>query len=133
MGCGLGEGNERGGGAMMRLEDFEGIYLHREAVDFRMQINGLAAIVEGEMKLSPFSRFLFVFCNRDRTRMKILYWRGTGFALWLMRLERDKFPWPRNISEDVVQVEARELRWLLEGYDFWKIKPHSIVEYACVS
>jgi transposase len=118
---------------MMRLENFNGIYLHKERVDFRMQINGLAAIVEGEMKLSPFERYLFVFCNIDRTRLKILYWNRTGFAMWQMRLEKDKFPWPHHLLDDVVGIQSMELRWLLDGYDFWKIKPHSTVEYACVS
>jgi transposase len=49
-------------------------------VDFRKSINGLVVIVEQEMALSPFSEALFVFCNRNRDRMKVLYWDRTGFA-----------------------------------------------------
>ncbi len=58
------------------------IYLHREPVDFRKSINGLALIVEQEMKLAPMSTALFVFCNKNRDRVKALYCTGTrpGFA-----------------------------------------------------
>ena len=118
---------------MRRPEDFDAIYLHREPVDFRKWVNGLSSIVEGEMKLDPFSRSLFVFTNRDRTRLKILYWDRTGYACWFKRLEKDKFPWPRKFTEAVVQIGSRELDWLLDGYEFWQLKPHSVVEYACVS
>ena len=48
-------------------------YLHREPVDFRKAINGLSVIVQEEMALVPFDRALFVFCNRRRTQLKVLY------------------------------------------------------------
>jgi transposase len=121
------------GETMIHLSDFQGIYLHREPVDFRKAIDGLSAIVEGDMKLSPFGKFLFVFCNRNRSRIKILYWDKTGFALWLKRLEKERFPWPRKFEEQIVRLREQELKWLLDGYEYWKLKPHSIVEYACVS
>jgi transposase len=124
---------KNGRATMIALSDFEGIYLHREPVDFRKAIDGLALIVEGEMKLSPFGNFLFIFCNRNRSRIKILYWDKTGFALWLKRLEKEKFPWPKKFDLEIVQLKEQELRWLLDGYEFWRLKPHSVVEYSCVS
>ena len=57
------------------------IYLHREPVDFRKAINGLSVIVEEMLEISPFSQALFVFCNKRRTQLKVLYWDETGFAL----------------------------------------------------
>ena len=119
--------------AMIQIDEFDAIYLHREPVDFRKWINGLATIVEGEMRMNPFSKNMFVFINRNRTRIKVLYWDRTGYACWFKRLEKDRFPWPRKFSEGVVTVVAREFAWLLEGYEFWKLKPHSVVDYACVS
>ena len=101
-------------------------------MDFRKSIDGLSLIVEGEMKLSPLSRSLFVFANRNRTRVKLLYWDKTGFALWLKRLEKEKFPWPKKFSDAVVSMTAEELKWLLSGREYWKLKPHSVVEYSCV-
>lgn len=58
------------------------IYLHRDPVDFRKQANGLAAIVEGELEMSPFADALFLFINRARTSIKALYWDRNGFCLW---------------------------------------------------
>ena len=70
------------------------IYLYRDAVDFRKSINGLVMIVEQELGLSPFAGALYVFCNRGRDKLKLVYWDKTGFALWYKRLEKDKFKWP---------------------------------------
>ena len=55
------------------------IYLHRDPVDFRKQIDGLAAIVELTMKQSLSSGSLFVFCSKQRNKLKLLYWDKTGF------------------------------------------------------
>ncbi len=66
------------------------VHLHREPVDFRKSINGLSIIVESEMALSPLSGALFVFCNKKRDKLKLLYWDKTGFALWYKRLEQEK-------------------------------------------
>jgi len=63
------------------------VYLHREPVDFRKQIDGLAVIVQTSMELSPMREALFVFTNRRADRIKVLWWDGTGFCLWLKRLE----------------------------------------------
>ncbi|WP_049940314.1 IS66 family insertion sequence element accessory protein TnpB [Aliivibrio salmonicida] len=66
--------------------DVSTIYLHRDFVDFRKAINGLVVIVEQEMQLSPFSDALFIFCNKPRDKLKILYWDKTGFALKVRNL-----------------------------------------------
>jgi transposase len=57
------------------------VYLCVEPVDFRMQINGLAACVEGTLLLDPLSEQLFAFTNRRRNRVKVLYWERNGFVL----------------------------------------------------
>jgi transposase len=118
---------------MLRIESFEGIYLHRDRVDFRKSIDGLAAIVEQEMGLDLFGRHLFLFCNRNRTRLKVLYWDSTGFVLWYKRLEQDRFVWPRKHDEEVIEITGDQLRWLLSGYDVWRMRPHEKVQYARVS
>jgi transposase len=55
------------------------VYLHRDPVDFRKQIDGLAAIVELTMKESLSSGALFVFCSKQRNKLKLLYWDKTVF------------------------------------------------------
>ncbi|WP_335908927.1 MULTISPECIES: IS66 family insertion sequence element accessory protein TnpB [Shewanella] len=80
------------------------IYLHQQAVDFRKSINGLCLIVEEHMQLSAFSGALFVFCNRQRDKVKVLYWDQTGFCLWYKRLEKDTFKWPKQIRGEVLSL-----------------------------
>jgi hypothetical protein len=86
--------------AVMRLrpEGAGQIYLYRHPVDMRKSINGLVAIVEGEMALDPFSASLFVFCNRARTLVKMVGWEGNGFVLWMKRLEKVRFQWPLTLT-----------------------------------
>jgi len=114
---------------MRMFVDVTEVYLHRTPVDFRKSINGLAIIVEGEMALSPLSGALFVFCNKKRDKLKLLYWDKTGFALWYKRLEQEKFKWPRRMSEAVIKLEEAQLHWLLEGYDITKMQPHAPLNY----
>jgi len=58
---------------------------------------------------------LFVFCNRDRNRIKILEWDGDGFWLYFKRLERGRFRWPAAGEEAVMNLGVKELSYLIEG------------------
>ena len=118
---------------MRMFEEVIGVYLHREAVDFRKSINGLSAVVETAMGLSPLSGSLFVFCNRRRDKLKILYWDQSGFALWYKRLEEQKFAWPRRWAEDVIELSEQQFQWLLSGIDITRMTPHKSLHYRHVS
>ena len=59
---------------------------------------------------------LFVFCNRSRTIVKVLYWDRNGFCLWMKRLEKFRFKWPQE-DEELREVDRRSLEWLLDGLD----------------
>jgi transposase len=109
------------------------VYLHREPVDFRKSINGLAVIVEAEMGLAPLSGALYVFCNRQRDKLKLLYWDASGFALWYKRLEQEKFKWPRRVEQDVIELSEQQLHWLLGGYDITRLQPHRTLHYQHLS
>lgn len=100
------------------------IYLHRDPVDFRKAINGLAVIVSEEMNLDVYKQALFVFCNKSRSQLKVLYWDDTGFVLWQKRLEKDKFNRPRKDALETVSIKHEQWQWLLRGFDFSKFKPH---------
>ena len=112
---------------MIQWVDQVDIYLHRDPIDFRKAINGLSLIVSDVMALSPFDRALFVFCNRRRTQLKVLYWDSTGFALWQKRLEKDTFKWPRQSNDETVAITHEQWLWLLRGFDYRQIKPHKPV------
>jgi transposase len=93
------------------------VYLALGPTDMRKAINGLSVLVEQAMDLNAFSGDLFVFCNRRRTIIKILYWDENGFCLWQKRLEEHFFKWPRN-TEQVLAISREQLSWLLAGLDF---------------
>jgi transposase len=105
------------------------VYLHRDPVDFRKQIDGLAAIVELTMKESLSSGALFVFCSKQRNKLKLLYWDKTGFCLWYKRLEKDKFKWPKKHDLATINIDEEQLHWLLRGVDISAIKPHKNIEF----
>jgi transposase len=95
--------------------NFEGkrVYLACGHTDMRKSINGLAAIVEGSFKLDLFDGSMFVFCNRNRDRIKILEWDGDGFWLYFKRLERGRFRWPDSAESQTMTLSGNELHLLL--------------------
>ena len=106
------------------------IYLHVDAVDFRKSINGLIVVVEQQLELSPFSDALFLFCNKSKDKLKVLYWDKTGFALWYKRLEKQRFKWPKDNELSRLVLSEQQLNWLLDGYD---IIGHMPLQYQTVS
>jgi transposase len=105
---------------MKSIHSFDSIFIHRDFVDFRQGIQGLSVIVAAEMKLDLKLSSLFIFTNKPRTRIKILYFDKSGFALWLKKLEKSKFPWPKPTSaEAVVSVTAEDLEFILDGVNIW--------------
>ena len=92
------------------------IFLKPGTTDMRKSINGLSLIVQEEMNLNAFSDSYFVFCNRNRRIIKILYWDCNGFCLWHKRLEKDRFPWPKEPGIKI-ELTGQQIRWLLSGID----------------
>jgi transposase len=118
---------------MMRpSNELPAVYLCRDIVDFRKGINSLALLVEGELELDPFSEKLFVFCNRKRDKVKILYWERNGYCLWQKSLEEAKFKWPRKALDMVITLSGQQLNWLLDGYDIMRMQAHERLHYHTV-
>lgn len=89
------------------------------ATDMRKSFTTLGAIVQESMKLNLFGKNIFIFCNKRKRLLKILYWERNGFCLWMKRLESDKFKWPKR-PEDVIEITPEQLTWFLNGLDFSK-------------
>ncbi len=90
------------------------VYIAVGHVDFRKSIDGLAVIVQECFKLDPFSKAIYVFCNKRKDKVKLLVWENDGFWLHYKRLEKGKFRWPEGKLE-AMSIEPRALRWLLDG------------------
>ena len=108
---------------MLSLFDQTQVYLARDPVDMRKQIDGLALIVQEAFALDPFEPALFAFCNRQRDKVKVLYWHKNGFCLLYKRLEKGRFQWPKDASDTLLSSE-RELKWLLEGLSLESLSTH---------
>jgi len=100
------------------------VFLACGSTSMKYSIDGLAALVKYQFKLDPFSSNLFVFCNRQKDKIKVLYWQETGFTLWYKRLEKGRrFRWPDN-SNEIMAVSDRQLSWLLDGLALEQPKAH---------
>ena len=115
---------------MFRLDSRLKVFLHREAVDGRKSINGLALLVEQRLGLVPFAQVAYVFSNRRRDRIKILLWDRNGFWLLIKRLEVDRFKWPKE--SDLVELSVEQLHWLLDGINLAAMQPHPARNYQRV-
>ena len=115
---------------MRSTSTFTKVFLCRDHVDFRKWANGLAALVEADMKLDPFGSYLFAFTNRRRDKIKLLYWDNTGYAIWFKALQEQKFLWPKRSELAVLTLTPQQLDFLLDGYDIAKMKPHQPLKYV---
>jgi len=107
------------------------LFLYRHPVDFRKSYRGLSAIVEQELGHDPFSGTLYAFVNRDRSRIKILFWENNGFVLYYKALAEERFRWPAP-GETLMTIDGEQLNGLLDGYDIAAMTPHRTLRYESV-
>ena len=96
------------------------VFLYRRPTDMRKSFHGLIALTEAELKQDPLSGSLFVFVNRRRDRIKILYWGQTGFCIWYQQLQQGTYQLPRHESldeQDTLEVTRSQLSLILDGID----------------
>ena len=105
------------------------IWLHPEPVDFRKQIDRLVLIVADHLKLDPVSGQIFLFRNRNRDKLKALYWEHNGFWLLYRRLEKGRFKFPK-IKSPVIELSKDQLSWLLSGLNFQDYTPFKSVKVS---
>lgn len=94
------------------------VYLCTVPCDMRRSFDGLQAMVAGVMQMDALAGHLFVFSNRSRDRVKVLYWDGDGFAIWSKRLEEGTYAMPLGKGEERrCELRPEELGALLSGID----------------
>ncbi len=97
------------------------IYVAVEGCDMRKSYEGLAALVRTSFAQDLRTGSLFVFSNRQRSRLKILYWDGTGLWVLAKRLEEGTFSWPQG-EQKVVLLRPEALAMLTDGIDLRSAK-----------
>jgi len=109
---------------MLTLPPAVKLYVAPQPVDARKGFDGLSLYVQAQLRLEPLSGHLFIFFNRRRDQVRILFWDRSGYVLWAKRLERGRFrlpqQWTRSGSH--AQIESAELSLCLEGIDLTQAK-----------
>jgi transposase len=98
------------------------------ATDMRKQFDGLSAVVSLVLKADPLSGHVFVFCNRRRDLLKLIFWDRSGFWLLAKRLEEGRFAWPATAEGPSLETTVRELMCVLEGIDLATVKTRRRME-----
>ena len=96
------------------------VFLYRLPTDMRKRFNGLVALTESALKQDPLSGSLFVFVNRRRDRIKILYWGQTGFCIWYQQLQKGTYQLPGEDfleAQETLEVTRSQLSLILDGID----------------
>jgi transposase len=94
------------------------IYVAVGATDMRKSFEGLHGLVREQLQCSPLSGHVFLFCNGQRNRLKLLVWDGSGLWVCAKRLEKGRFSWPQaGDAQGKVVLSHEELTLLLSGID----------------
>jgi transposase len=95
------------------------VFLHAPPTDLRKGFDALSGLVTNAFGQDPTSGHLFLFVNRRRDRLKILYWdRGDGLAIWYKRLESGSFQIPATPRDSAsVEMSPTQLALILSGID----------------
>jgi len=111
---------------MIPLSPATRIFLASGATDLRQSFEGLSDVVTHQFKEDPLSGHLFVFTNRRKNRLKLLYFDGTGVWVCAKRLMgQGCFAWPDTTEPGALRIAAEELTLLLAGIDLAKTRARS--------
>lgn len=100
------------------------IFLCRDPIDMRKSYDTLSSLVSSRLEEDPLSGSLFVFLNRPRDRIKVLYFERGGYCIWMKRLEAGSFPLPQG-EGGKQKIDSVMLAMLLEGLKIVKMKRFS--------
>ena len=105
---------------MLNLASHARIFVHTGITDMRKGFSGLSGIVREQFQADPTDGSLFVFVNRRRDRIKILYWGQTGFCIWYQQLQKGTYQLPDEQTlegRETVEVTRAQLSLILDGID----------------
>lgn len=95
------------------------VFVALEACDMRKSFNGLQSVVTQKLGEDPTQGAVFAFTNKNRTRLKLLYWDGSGFWVMAKRLEKGAFSWPKvsDPAKAKLKLAPEALSLLMDGID----------------
>lgn len=109
------------------------IYLASQPVDMRKAAQTLAVLVKNVLQQNPFCGHLFVFYNKRKDIVKILYWQTNGFCLWQKKLEEGVFILPGSFASSSLEMSAYHLQTFIQGLNCWSIGEAKELTYDYVS
>ena len=99
------------------------VYISTKATDMRKSYDSLASLVEHQIKQNPLSGHIFVFFNKSRNRVKLIYWDKSGYCIFMKRLEQGKFHiYDWNSGHESYVTDPKELSQILDGLDLSRAK-----------
>jgi transposase len=114
---------------MLIIPEGKKIYVYTHPFDMRKSINGIVVALLEVFKQNPQAGDYYLFVNRQRNKIKCLFWSGNGFSLYYRRLEKGRFNYSKDINEDKISVTEKQLKALLLGLDFHLLGDHKSPEY----
>lgn len=96
------------------------VWLYQQATDMRKSFRGLIALVKNQLQEDPLSGHLFVFINKRKTYMKVLYYSQGGFCIWMKKLTQGQFAFVEQ--DENKSMSWQELQWLIEGIEVEKVR-----------
>ena len=108
---------------MLSLSSAVKLWFCPDPVDMRLGFDGLFLLVRSRLNADPLSGHLFLFTNRRRDRVKVLYWGGHGLCLWCQRLESGRYHFPAPSPDGPgIELSAAQFLTVLGGIDLSSAK-----------
>jgi transposase len=115
--------------SMIHIRNDIKIFVSLQPIDARKSIDGLCSIVLDYFNENPQCGSLFIFFNKSRDKVKILWWDNNGFILHYKRLEKHRFVIPRLEGIDKLEISQTQLHGLLAGLDFSLMRHFPEINY----
>ena len=104
---------------MLSLSNETKIHVYTGSVDMRKSIDGLVNLLADGYKQNPQAGDLFIFTNKHRNKLKLLFWDHNGFVLYYKRMEKGRFCYSKYLHDDEIMISMTQLKALLMGLDFY--------------
>ena len=104
------------------------VWLYPKATDMRKSFKGLIALVKNQLNEDPLSGHLFVFINKRKNHMKVLYYTDGGFCIWMKKLTQGQFAFQSQAEKSTMNWQ--QLQWIIEGIEFEKTRYRKRLSYS---